>query len=218
MPAIHAAPPQNVLIYVLQLLATIVCACSGALVAGRKNLDLIGLLAISFATGVGGGTVRDVLLDRNPVFWIGDPTYVSMSLLAAGAIWLHTRFLEPPDRFLLILDAFGLGLFLIVGIQIAEGVGQSAGISLIMGVITGVAGGVIRDVLCGDIPLIFRSSELYASAALAGGALYITLRYFRLPPDLCAISGALGVIFLRLAALRWGWRLPVLTLKKQERP
>lgn len=202
------------LIYVLQLLATMVCACSGALTAGRKNLDLIGLLAISFATATGGGTLRDLLLDRNPVFWMGDPGYLYVSLGAALAIWIYTRFWAPPERFLLIVDAFGLGLFLIVGIQIAENAGQSATVSLIMGVITGVAGGVIRDVLCGEIPVIFRRSELYASAALIGGGVYLALGQWNVVPDVAALVGAGVTIFLRLAALRWRWHLPVLAFKE----
>lgn len=202
------------LIYVLQLLATMVCACSGALMAGRKNMDLIGLLAISFATATGGGTLRDLLLDRNPVFWMGDPGYLYVSLGAALAIWIYTRFWAPPERFLLIVDAFGLGLFLIVGIQIAENAGQSATVSLIMGVITGVAGGVIRDVLCGEIPVIFRRSELYASAALIGGGVYLALGQWDVVPDVAALVGAGVTIFLRLAALRWRWHLPVLAFKE----
>lgn len=201
-------------IYVLQLLATMVCACSGALTAGRKNLDLIGLLAISFATATGGGTLRDLLLDRNPVFWMGDPAYLYVSLGAALAIWIYTRFWGPPERFLLIVDAFGLGLFLIVGIQIAENVGQSATVALIMGLITGVAGGVVRDVLCGEIPVIFRRSELYASAALIGGGVYLALGQWDVARDVAALIGAGVAIFLRLAALRWRWHLPVLAFKE----
>lgn len=202
------------LIYVLQLLATVVCACSGALMAGRKNLDLIGLLVISFATATGGGTLRDVLLDRNPVFWMGDTGYIFVSIGAAMAIWVYTRFWAPPARFLLISDAFGLGLFLIVGIQIAEDAGKSATVALIMGVITGVAGGALRDLLCGEIPVIFRRSELYASAALIGGSVYLALGQFAVPKDVAAILGAGATIFLRLAALKWRWHLPVMALKK----
>jgi uncharacterized membrane protein YeiH len=201
-------------LYLLQLLATVICACSGALTAGRKNLDLIGLLAISFATAVGGGTLRDLLLDRNPVFWMGDTAYVFASIAAALAIWIYTRFWAPPERFLLIVDSFGLGLFLICGIQIAEHSGQSATVALLMGVITGVAGGVIRDVLCGEIPLIFRRSELYASAALAGGTAYFALRRTGVPESASALASAAITIFLRLAALRWRWHLPVLAFKE----
>lgn len=202
------------LIYVLQLIATVVCAASGALMAGRKNMDLIGLLTISLATAVGGGTLRDLLLDRNPVFWMGDTAYILASILAAMAVWIYTRFWAPPDRFLLVLDAFGLGLFLICGIQIAEDYGQTGAIAIIMGIITGVAGGVIRDVLCGEIPTIFRKSELYASAALIGGVVYFMALRQGIERDWAAIIGAGLTIFLRLGAVRWRWRLPTMAFKE----
>lgn len=202
------------LIYILQLLATVVCAASGALMAGRKNMDIIGLLAISMATALGGGTLRDLLLDRNPVFWMGDTAYILASLLAAMFVWIYTRLWSPPDRFLLTLDAFGLGLFLIVGIQIAENYGYTGAVALIMGILTGVAGGVIRDVLCGEIPVIFRKSELYASAALIGGVAYFIALRQEIDRDLAAIIGAALTIFLRLAALRWQWQLPAMALKE----
>lgn len=203
------------LIYVLQLLATVVCAASGALMAGRKNLDLIGLLTISLATALGGGTLRDLLLDRNPVFWMGDPGYLVASLVAALLVWIYMRFWAPPERFLLIVDAFGLGLFLIVGIQVAESVGQTGAIALLMGIITGVAGGVIRDVLCGEIPMVFRPMEkLYASAALMGGLSYFIVIRNGGGGTLAAILGATITIFLRLAALKWRWHLPGLAFKK----
>jgi len=115
---------------------------------------------------------------------------------------------------MLISDAFGLGLFLIVGIQIAEDAGKSATVALIMGVITGVAGGALRDLLCGEIPVIFRRSELYASAALIGGMVYLGLGQFEVPSDVAAILGAGMTIFLRLAALKWRWHLPVMAMKK----
>lgn len=202
------------LFYVLQLIATVVCAASGALMAGRKNMDLIGLLTISLATAVGGGTLRDLLLDRNPVFWMGDTAYILASILAAMAVWIYTRFWAPPDRFLLVLDAFGLGLFLICGIQIAEDYGQTGAIAIIMGMITGVAGGVIRDVLCGEIPTIFRKSELYASAALIGGVVYFMALRQGLGRDWAAVIGAGLTIFLRLSALKWHWHLPQMAFKE----
>lgn len=202
------------LIYVLQILATVVCAASGALMAGRKNLDLIGLLTISLATALGGGTLRDILLDRNPVFWMGDTIYILAGLVAALVMWIYSRFWAPPERVLLILDAFGLGLFLIVGIQVAEKFGQAGAVALIMGIITGVAGGVIRDVLCGEIPVIFRKGELYASAALIGGVAYFVAIRNGLGPDVAAITGAIVTIFLRLGALKWHWHLPAMTFQK----
>lgn len=205
------------LIYFLQLAGTTACASSGALAAGRKRLDLIGVMVISFTAAVGGGTLRDLLLDRNPVFWLADHTYLFVSMGAGLLTWIYTRRWAPPHRVLLVVDAAGLALFTISGIQIAEQAAQPLVASIIMGVITGVAGGIFRDVLCGEIPMTFRQSELYASASLLGGIVYISLKKIGLESGLCAMIGAGVIFFLRLAALKWGWRLPVFDFKEKSR-
>jgi uncharacterized membrane protein YeiH len=202
------------IIYALQLLGTAVFACSGALEAGRKRLDLVGVAAVSFITAMGGGTVRDVLLDRDTLLWTADPIYLYISLTAGLLTWALARFWVPPARLLAIFDAGGLALFTISGVQVAEADGQTAGIALVMGLITGAAGGVFRDVLCGEIPLIFRRSELYVSAALIGGGLYLLLEAWGVPVSVASLIGAGVVFFLRVAALRWGWHLPVFALPK----
>jgi uncharacterized membrane protein YeiH len=201
------------LIYFLQVLATLVCAVSGALAAGRKSLDLFGVMVVSFAAAVGGGTLRDLFLDRNPIFWIADSIYLPVTLSAGLLAWIYTRFWAPPLRLLETVDAFGLALFSISGLQIAEQSGQSHLISLVMGVITGVAGGVFRDILCGQIPAVFRS-ELYASAALIGGVAYLIFVKIGISPWICVLLASLLIIILRLAALQWRWQLPVFVLKE----
>lgn len=203
------------LIYLLQLAAVAACASSGTLVAGKKNLDLIGVMVISVATAVGGGTVRDVLLDRNPVFWLADNTYVLVSLAAGLLTWAYTRRWPPPHRLLLTVDALGLALFTVAGIQIAQQAGQTQIVCLIMGVITGAAGGVVRDVLCGEIPLIFRRGELYASASALGGMLYLVLAWLSVGTDINTLITATLIFLLRMAALRWGWHLPVYKLREK---
>ena len=205
------------LIYFLQIVATVVCAVGGALAAGRKSLDLFGVMVVSFAAAVGGGTLRDLFLDRNPIFWIEDSTYLPVTLSAGLLAWIYTRFWAPPLRLLDVVDAFGLALFSISGLQIAQQSGQSHLISLVMGVITGVAGGVFRDVLCGQISVVFRS-ELYASAALIGGVVYLVLAKSGMAPWICVFLAALLIITLRLAALQWGWQLPIFTLKEKIKP
>jgi uncharacterized membrane protein YeiH len=203
-----------IILYVLQLLGTAVFACSGALEAGRKRLDLVGVAAVSFVTAMGGGTVRDVLLDRDELLWTADPIYLYISLGAGFLTWALARLWLPPPRMLAILDAGGLALFTISGIQVAEADGQTPAIALVMGLITGAAGGVFRDVLCGEIPLIFRRSELYVSAALIGGGLYLLAEAWGAPLTVASLAGAGMVFFLRVAALRWGWHLPVFILPK----
>jgi uncharacterized membrane protein YeiH len=190
-----------------------VCAVGGALAAGRKRLDMVGVVFVSFVAAVGGGSLRDLLLDRNPVFWLAQPSYLTVSLAAGALTWIYICRWRAPVRFLSFVDAFGLALFTISGIQIAQEMGQSVPICLVMGVITGVAGGLFRDLLCGEIPSIFKSGELYASAALLGGVAFFLVERLGADPRLSALVGAGTVVGLRLAALHLGWRLPVLKPK-----
>lgn len=199
------------IVYLLQLLGAAVFACSGALEAGRKRLDLVGVSAISFVTAMGGGTVRDVLLDRE-LLWVADTIYLYISVGAGLLTWALAKIWIPPYRLLMILDAGGLALFAISGVQIAEQCGQSVTISVIMGLITGAAGGVFRDVLCGEIPLIFRRSELYVSAALVGCLVYVSAKALGVPVATASLMGVASIFILRVAALKWRWHLPVFTL------
>ena len=201
------------LIFSLQMAATMVCAVGGALAAGRKRLDMVGVVFVSFVAAVGGGSLRDLLLDRNPVFWLAQPSYLTVSLAAGALTWIYICRWRAPVRFLSFVDAFGLALFTISGIQIAQEMGQSVPICLVMGVVTGVAGGLFRDLLCGEIPAIFKSGELYASAALLGGVAFFLVERLGADPRLSALLGAGTVVGLRLAALHLGWRLPVLKPK-----
>lgn len=203
----------SVLIFSLQMAAAMVCAVGGALAAGRKRLDMVGVVFVSFVAAVGGGSLRDLLLDRNPVFWLAQPSYLTVSLVAGALTWLYIRRWPAPGRFLNFVDAFGLGLFTISGIQIAQEMGQSTLICLVMGLITGVAGGLLRDLLCGEIPSVFQGGELYASASLLGGGVFFLVEASGADPRLCALAGAGTVVGLRLAALRLGWRLPVLKIR-----
>lgn len=181
--------------------------------AGRKRLDMVGVVFVSFVAAVGGGSLRDLLLDRNPIFWLAQPSYLTVSLLAGALTWLYIRRWPAPGRFLNFVDAFGLGLFTVSGIQIAQEMGQSTLICLVMGLITGVAGGLLRDLLCGEIPSVFQGGELYASASLLGGGVFFIVETSGADPRVGALAGAATVVGLRLAALRLGWRLPVLKIR-----
>ncbi len=202
-------------VYFLQLLGAAVFACSGALEAGRKRLDLVGVSAISFITAMGGGTLRDVLLDRDELLWIADPVYLYISIGAGLLTWALAKIWVPPFRLLMILDAGGLALFAISGVQIAEQSDQSVTISIVMGLITGAAGGVLRDVLCGEIPLIFRRSKLYVSATLGGCLVYVSAKAMGIPIATASLLGVAAIFILRVAALKWKWRLPVFTLTEK---
>jgi uncharacterized membrane protein YeiH len=194
-----------------------VFAASGALLAGRKRLDLFGVVVIALVTAVGGGTLRDLLLGATPVFWVRDPTYVAVAILGVVAVLVGTRRLGPRRGPLLVADACGLALFSVLGAREALHIDASPMIALVMGVITGVAGGLMRDVLCGEIPLILRR-EVYATAALAAAGVFVGLEALGVGSDVpiwCGIAAGLG---LRLAAIRWGFSLPIFALRDEHEP
>lgn len=199
------------LLYVLDLLGVAVFAVSGALAAGHMGLDLLGVLVIAAVPAIGGGTLRDVLLDRHPIFWIRDPRYLLVIAIAALATIAWVRWLPPPMEALLVADALGLALFAISGAQIAEEAGHKRSITVLMGTMTGVAGGVLRDVLCNQVPLLLRK-DIYAAAAIAGIVAYLALRAGRVHRTCAAVAGMAIVAGVRLAALHWGWQLPVFRL------
>lgn len=183
-------------------------AVSGALAAGRKRLDLIGVMVLAVVTAIGGGTVRDVLLDRHPIFWIADPTYVTVILGAAGATLLLGRRVHRAERILLVADALGLALFAIAGAQVAEALGHVGLVVVLMGTITGAAGGVVRDVLTAEIPHVMRKGSLYASTAILGIVVYLLLEEAGVARDIASVAGMVVVAGTRLGALAWGWHLP----------
>lgn len=197
---------------VLELLGVGVFAVSGALVAGRKRLDLLGVVVIAAVTAIGGGTTRDLLLDRHPVFWLADPIHLYVILAAAALTIVYTRRFRPPERLLLIADALGLALFTISGAQIAERAGLAPIAVVLMGTLTGAAGGVIRDVLTAEIPMILRRGQIYATASIAGGAAYLALQRAGLDPGAAALVGMLVVAVLRGAAIIFKITLPVFTV------
>ncbi len=199
------------ILHAIELFGVAVFAVSGALAAGRRSLDLLGVVVIATVTATGGGTLRDLLLDRSPVFWIADTTYIYVSIAAALLTVVYARFRHPPDRFILIADALGLALFSISGAQIAENAGYSGIVVVIMGTLTGAAGGMLRDVLCAEVPLILRRSRIYATAAIVGVIVYLALQTL-LDRTLAALLGMACVAGLRLAAIIWDWTLPVFSL------
>jgi len=209
-----SSPSPATVLYGLDLFGTAVFAISGALAAGRRHMDLFGMLVIAAVTAVGGGTVRDLLLDRHPIFWIDDLTYLATIAGAATGTFFYTTVLHPPRYALPVADAFGLAIFTVVGAKVAIGTGAHPVVVVLMGAMTGTVGGMIRDVLCGDPPLILRR-EIYATASLSGGAAYVGLS--AVIPNVAAMAVGAGVVFaLRLAALQWGLHLPSFRIGKAQ--
>lgn len=195
------------ILYLFDLFGVAVFAISGALTAGRKSLDLLGVVIIAVVTAVGGGTTRDLLLDRHPVFWIADPTYLLVIIIASVFTIWYTQYNEPPEKALLIADALGLAVFTILGAQVTQEIVSSSVIITIMAAITGTVGGLIRDVLSNEIPLILRR-DIYATAALAGATVYLLLQVTHLNATVNIVLGMVVVVGLRFAAIQWDLHLP----------
>lgn len=196
------------MLYYLDLFGVAVFAITGALMAGRKSMDLFGVVVIGLVTAIGGGTLRDVILGHYPVSWVADQTSILIAISAALGTVLWVRMTQPIHEFgLLVADAVGLAVFTASGTGIALAHNAPISTAVIMGVMTGVAGGVIRDVLCNEIPLIFRQ-EIYASACMLGSLALIFLLQTGVPREVGTII-AMGIVFtVRMASIRWEWTLP----------
>jgi uncharacterized membrane protein YeiH len=166
-------------------------------------------------TAIGGGTIRDVIL-QTPVFWVENPVYLYVILATALLTIIFIRCPKRiPKRLLLVSDAFGLALFAVLGTEKALSLGAAVPVAIVMGTMSGVAGGMIRDVLCNVIPMILRK-EIYATAAILGGTLYTLLLYFDLPQHIAIIGSIMGALSLRLAAIYWRVTLPAFDIIEQE--
>jgi uncharacterized membrane protein YeiH len=202
-----------IMLEVIYILGIFVAAMSGALVAGFKNLDWVGTITLAILTALGGGTLRDVLLNRT-VFWIDSPHYVWVSILASLFTIFYASYRKPPLRLLLICDAVGLAFFTILGAQIAEQYSVSSIVVIIMALLTGVAGGVLRDVFANEVPYLFRATEsLYSIVALLGVLCYILINQLDFASDIANIMGIAMIIFLRFFAIHYDFRLPQFRIK-----
>lgn len=194
--------------YWLQIIGTIFFAISGALSAYKKDFDLTGVMLIAFAVGNGGGTLRDVLIGATPVFWMQQPMYIFLTMLTGLVVFFVAERFDVSSKAFLIADAMGLGVFAIAGAQKTLTYGLSPVVAIMMGVLSAVGGGIIRDILSGEVPLILKP-EIYATAALAGATVYVILHTYI--PEIKYIAGiacALTVILIRLGTIMWGWQIP----------
>lgn len=192
--------------FLLDLLGTFAFAVSGIRLAAGKQIDLFGTYIIGFVTAIGGGTVRDILLDVTP-FWMMDPQYLITTAIALVATLIFKNRLFKMGKPLFLFDTIGLGLFTVVGITKSIDAGLPFWVCIVMGAITGSFGGVIRDVLLNDVPLLFKK-DIYALACVAGGGVYFISSHFGLPPGIIEILAALTVIIIRLLAVKFHIHLP----------
>ena len=189
--------------------SVLIFAITGALVASRAQLDLVGFAFIASLTALGGGTIRDLLLDRNPIFWIANPTYLAVAAGAALIIFFTAHLLESRLRALIWLDSFALAIAVAAGAGVALALDQEAVIVILMGMITGCMGGLMRDVVVGEVPLILKQGELYVTAAFAGAATAVLARFYLVETPLALLACAAVAWVLRAGSLWFGWHLPV---------
>jgi len=200
--------------YVIEQFAVAVSAITGVLAARGKQVDLFGVIVLALVTAFGGGTIRDLALGCQPVFWVSDPNYLLNATATAVICFIVARFHHFPQTTLLIADAFALALFTIAGAKKAAMLPSAPSIAIAMGVITGVAGGIFRDVLTGEIPLVFKKEiYLYATASFCGALVYVLLWSYWPSEPAASLIGLTVTLVLRLAAIRWKLGLPVFKSK-----
>jgi len=197
----------------LDWLGVIVFAVSGALVASRKQMDVVGFALLGTVTGIGGGTLRDLLLDQGPVFWVHKPAYLIVCVIVSGVVFVTAHIPQNRYRVLLWFDALGLALFAVTGAERALLAGSGPVVAVAMGVITATFGGIIRDVLGNESPVVL-SREVYVTAALTGAIMFVVLSSFGLGRESAIGAGLLTGLVVRGMALQWGWSLP----RYRERP
>jgi uncharacterized membrane protein YeiH len=200
-------PPSDTVLHLLSLVAAAAQAMTAALAAGRRSMDWAGVCMLGCITALGGGTIRDVLLGHYPLLWVQNPSYLGLTAVAALVAIPIARLVHRLSLAFLVLDAIGLVVFTMAGCNVAWQVDASLPIVIVAGMITGCAGGVLRDILCNDVPLLFRG-ELYASVSVVTGLFYATGFGIKLNDEVwTALTFLLGLTF-RLLAIRYKWEMP----------
>ena len=205
---------DSMLIYFIDLFGTAIFAISGVLLAGRLKMDPFGVAVLASVTAIGGGTIRDMALGSTPVFWIKDTNYIWVVLITCLLTMIIVR---RPKRLawwvLPVSDAIGLAVFVGIGVEKAMMYQESALIAIIMGVITACGGGIIRDVLAREVPMVLRS-EVYATACIIGGIFHTTALSLDYSNDAAFLAGVISTLVIRLGAIRWHLSLPIFALNR----
>lgn len=201
------------MIEVLDFIGVFVFAISGVLAAINKRLDLFGVFIIAFVTALGGGTLRDALIGRTPIGWMQDLNYVYLIIAGYVVAILFRNYLNKLRLSLFLFDTIGLGVFTLIGIEKGLEYGLHPIICIALGTITATFGGLIRDILCNEIPLLLRKGTIYATICIIGGVLFFVLRKFNLQDSVNELITSLFIIVFRLAVVKYKMSLPVLTIK-----
>lgn len=208
MAVVHVG--MSTLLHAVEVVGVIAFAVSGFVEARQKQMDLVGVFTVAFITAFGGGTLRDILLDRRPLFWVENQEYPILIFVLALLAYPFWRQLQAAvaDRTIIYADALGLGLFSVNGASLALELKMPMFVCVMMGVITGIFGGVLRDVLCNQIPLVFRRGQLYATCCFLGCWVYLLAEWAHLGQSVAIMAGLSTVFVLRVLAVRFNLVLP----------
>lgn len=202
------------LVYFFDMIGVIACSISGTILAQHKRFDILGCILVSMVTAIGGGTVRDIMLDRNPLFWMVDMNYLIVITLTSliFQIFFHPQSLQVK-RLLKLFDSIGLAAFTLIGMKVGIAAGTNIAVAILLGVITTIVGGIIRDMICNEIPLVLQQ-EIYITAAIAGGGVYFVLQSLGLQAWMTEVVTMLTIFSIRMLAIRYHWQLPNIALKR----
>lgn len=195
------------IVYALEMIGVVAFALSGMIAARAKNMDPVGVYTIAFITALGGGTLRDLIMDNHPLYWIAHEELPILILVLAVAYSYLRPFSRLRESNIILPDAIGLGIFTLLGAQLALQLGHSLFIASLLGVMTGTFGGLLRDTLCNEVPFIFRKDQVYASVAFAGCWFSFLVDYLIDNTGVALASGVVAIVILRLLAVRFDIRL-----------
>lgn len=198
------------ILHIMEVIGVLAFAVSGVVDARKQRLDVVGTFVVAFATAFGGGTVRDVLLDRRPFYWVDHEGYVLLIFVMSFGASFVLRVVSrvASDRAMIVADAIGLGLFSVTGASLALVAQMTPTVAVMMGIISAVFGGVVRDVLCNEVPMILRDRSPYATCSFVGCWIYVGMTWLAVQQEAALLTGALAIIAMRLVSVRYGWKLP----------
>ncbi|WP_042884446.1 trimeric intracellular cation channel family protein [Cupriavidus necator] len=198
------------ILHIMEVIGVLAFAVSGVVDARKQRLDVVGTFVVAFATAFGGGTVRDVLLDRRPFYWVDHEGYVLLIFAMSFGASLVLRVVSrvASERTLIVADAIGLGLFSVTGASLALVAQMTPTVAVMMGIISAVFGGVVRDVLCNEVPMILRDRSPYATCSFIGCWIYVGMTWLAVQQEAALLTGAVAIIAMRLVSVRYDWKLP----------
>ncbi|MBF2719503.1 trimeric intracellular cation channel family protein [Psychrobacter sp. NG254] len=207
----HALIFPDILLYLLDMVGVIACAIAGTLLAQHKGFDISGCILVAMVNAIGGGTLRDMALDRHPLFWMTDLNYVIVITVTSLILQIFFHLYHKIDNALKLFDAIGLAAFSVIGFKIALTQDMAPLIAVMMGVWTAILGGLLRDIICNEIPLVLQR-EIYITASVAGSVTYLVLQYFGVSAGVNEFIMLFVIFFVRMLALRFDWHLPSIRL------